>query len=90
MYYAEAGRTSSQNKKECMMSRPEISIVIPIYNDEKYLRETLDRVAGQIFRDIEISVLSTAQQMEQRRSCMNMRSGTENLRQSITQKITGL
>ena len=31
-----------------------ISVVIPVYNVEKYLAECLDSVIGQSFRDIEI------------------------------------
>ncbi|MBO5178254.1 MAG: glycosyltransferase [Lachnospiraceae bacterium] len=33
---------------------PKLSIVIPIYNTEKYLRECLDSVVSQTLRDIEI------------------------------------
>ncbi len=33
---------------------PKISIIIPVYNVEKYLRICLDSVIGQSFRDIEI------------------------------------
>lgn len=33
---------------------PKISIVIPIYNVEKYLRECLDSILNQTFQDIEI------------------------------------
>ena len=36
------------------MKAPEISVIIPVYNCEKYLRQCLDSVAGQSFRDIEI------------------------------------
>lgn len=33
---------------------PKISIIIPVYNTEKYLRECLDSVVNQTLRDIEI------------------------------------
>ena len=33
---------------------PEISVIIPVYNVEKYLRECLDSVAAQTLRDLEI------------------------------------
>ncbi len=33
---------------------PKISIIIPVYNAEKYLRECLDSVINQTFKDIEI------------------------------------
>lgn len=34
--------------------KPKFSIVIPIYNSEKYLSECLDSILGQTFQDIEI------------------------------------
>ena len=33
---------------------PKASIVIPIYNTEKYLRQCLDSITGQTLKDIEI------------------------------------
>ena len=36
------------------MGMPEVSVVIPVYNVEEYLRECLDSVATQTLRDIEI------------------------------------
>ncbi len=36
------------------MKNPKISVIIPVYNVEKYLRECLDSVINQTFRDIEI------------------------------------
>ena len=33
---------------------PKISIVIPIYNVERYLRKCLDSILNQTFQDIEI------------------------------------
>ena len=33
---------------------PKISVIIPVYNVEKYLRECLDSVVGQTLEDIEI------------------------------------
>jgi glycosyltransferase involved in cell wall biosynthesis len=35
------------------LSTPEISIVIPVYNTQSYLRESLDSVAAQTFADFE-------------------------------------
>lgn len=37
-----------------MKKNPEISVIIPIYNGEKYLKECLDSVINQTFKDIEI------------------------------------
>lgn len=36
------------------MKRPTISVIIPVYNAEKYLRECLDSVRNQTFKDLEI------------------------------------
>ena len=33
---------------------PQISVIIPVYNVEKYLRQCLDSVINQTFKDIEI------------------------------------
>ena len=38
-------------------NEPKISIVIPVYNVEKYLRECLDSVINQTLRDIEIIIV---------------------------------
>ena len=37
-----------------METNPKISVIIPIYNVEKYLRECLDTLTSQIMQDIEI------------------------------------
>ncbi|MDY6407580.1 MAG: glycosyltransferase, partial [Pseudomonadota bacterium] len=33
---------------------PEVSVIVPIYKTEKYLRRCLDSICAQTFRDIEI------------------------------------
>ena len=35
------------------MKKPKISVIIPIYNDEKYLEECLNSVVEQTFKDFE-------------------------------------
>ncbi len=35
-------------------SEPKVSVIIPVYNVERYLRECLDSVINQTLRDIEI------------------------------------
>ena len=33
---------------------PKISVIVPVYNVEKYLKECLDSIINQTFKDIEI------------------------------------
>jgi len=37
-----------------MNSSPDISIIIPVYNVEKYLRECLDSIVNQTFKNFEV------------------------------------
>ncbi|MCW1326958.1 glycosyltransferase, partial [Campylobacter jejuni] len=37
---------------------PLVSVIIPIYNVEKYLRECLDSVVNQTLREIEIILIN--------------------------------
>ncbi|MEX5285467.1 glycosyltransferase [Selenomonas sputigena] len=39
---------------ETLRQQPTISIVLPVYNGEKYLRESLDSILGQTFADWEL------------------------------------
>ena len=39
------------------MNQPKVSVIVPIYNAEKYLRECLDSVVGQTLEDIEIILI---------------------------------
>ena len=66
-------------------SEYKISVIIPVYNVEQYLRQCLDSVVNQTLKDIEIilvddgstdSSLSMAQQIQAFLSAMNMRKKT--------------
>jgi len=39
-------------------SKPKISVIVPVYNVEKYLRQCLDSIVGQTYDDIEIIVIN--------------------------------
>lgn len=41
-----------------MAIAPQISVVIPLYNKEKYVRRAVDSVLGQTFRDFELIVVN--------------------------------
>ncbi len=36
---------------------PEISVVIPAYNHERFLRETIDSVLGQSYENLELIIV---------------------------------
>lgn len=40
------------------MNTPEISVIVPVYNVEKYLRKCLDSLVNQTFHDLEIIVMN--------------------------------
>ncbi|MBP0981297.1 MAG: glycosyltransferase family 2 protein, partial [Oscillospiraceae bacterium] len=42
------------------MTQPKVSVIIPVYNTEKYLRECLDSVINQTLTDIEIICVDDA------------------------------
>lgn len=57
-----------------VQNNPKVSVIIPIYNAEKYLRECLDSVVNQTLNDIEIiCVDETAARTTHWLSCVNTR-----------------
>lgn len=43
---------------ECQEGK--VSVIIPVYNDEKYIRHCVDSVIGQTYRDLEIILVDDA------------------------------
>lgn len=39
------------------MNNPKISVVMPVYNSEKYLRESIESILNQTFRDFELIII---------------------------------
>ena len=40
-----------------MESSPKISVILPVYNSELYIKETIDRVLNQTFSDFELLII---------------------------------
>lgn len=55
---------------------PLISVIIPVYNVEKYLRRCLDSVVAQTYRNLEIIMLMTAASMIQEKFAISTLCGT--------------
>jgi glycosyltransferase involved in cell wall biosynthesis len=49
-----------QQRRYAAMTAPKVSVIIPVYNTEPYLRRCLDSVCGQTLRDIEIICVNDA------------------------------
>ena len=60
--------------------RKKISVIIPEYNAEKYIRETLDSIIKQSYENWEIILVETDQKIKAPISSGNMR---KNIRRSI-------
>ena len=45
------------------MTEPRVSVIVPVYNGERYLRPCIDSILGQTFRDMEI-ILQSAEESE--------------------------
>ena len=46
---------ASYARKTSRKKRPKVSIVVPIYNVERYLKECVDSILSQTLKDIEIN-----------------------------------
>ena len=63
-----------KEERRSHMKQPKVSVIIPVYNTEAYLRECLDSVVNQTLEDIEIFCVddgSTDASAELLRACQN-------------------
>lgn len=51
------------------MNNPTISIIMPVYNSEKYLRTCIDSVLSQSFRDFELILVDDGSRDSSPRIC---------------------
>ena len=47
-----------KTENENIISRPKISVIIPVYNTEPYLREALDSICDQSLKELEIIIVN--------------------------------
>jgi glycosyltransferase involved in cell wall biosynthesis len=56
-YFILIGKEYMMNKVEDKTNQPEISIIVPVYNVEKYLEKCLKSILHQIFSDFELILI---------------------------------
>ncbi len=56
-------------KDEYLRVRPEISIIVPVYHVEKYLRKTIDSILRQTFSDFELILVNDGGNEEETAIC---------------------
>ena len=71
------------------MPRPRISVIIPVYNVEKYLERCVDSVINQTFKDLEIILVDDGSRDESGRICDEIKT-TDNRIIVIHQSNGGL
>lgn len=59
--------------------KPIVSIVVPVYNAEPYLRKCLDSVIGQSFAEFEAILVMMVRWIAQERYVMSMLAKTKDL-----------
>ena len=56
-----------------------ISVIIPVYNTEKYLKECVESVLAQTYYNLEILLINDGQQIQVRRFANHMPSKMQEL-----------
>ena len=58
-------------------STPLISIIVPVYNVEKYLQRCIDSILAQSFKDFELILIDDGSKDSRARFVMRMQKGTQ-------------
>ncbi len=72
-----------------LSSDPEISVIVPVYNNEKYLKRCVDSILVQTYKDYEIVLIDDGSQDESARICDDYASANQCIR-VIHQENKGL
>ena len=51
------------------MAEPKVSIIVPVYNTEQYLKQCIDSITAQTLQDIEIIIVDDGSKEECARLC---------------------
>ena len=62
---------------------PEISIVVPLYNAEKYIAECIDSILEQTFEDFELIIVDDKSTDQKFRRVFISKSWTENISRQV-------
>jgi glycosyltransferase involved in cell wall biosynthesis len=71
------------------MILPKISVIVPVYNNEKYLQKTVESILNQTYKNIEIILVDDGSVDESPRICDEMAEDYENI-VAIHQKNKGV
>ena len=69
------------------MKAPKVSIVVPVYNTEKYLRQCVDSILAQTLSEIEIILVDDGSKEECAKLCEEL--AKTDLRIKVIHKING-
>lgn len=59
------------NKDKGMMKMPKISIILPVYNGEKYIKDTIKSLLNQTFKDFELIIVDDGSSDRSAEICEN-------------------
>ena len=59
MYLAhDVGNSISAKEGNCMINKPQVSVITSVYNCEKYMAEAIESVLSQTFTDFEYIIIN--------------------------------